>query len=366
MPRNIAGNPIRPDEWNRNDGFSPGQKIVTKVPGLDTPGRLRQTRAPCRSPTSSARTTRDQPSSCSTPTRGQRHLIWSELDANPADPADVNLIIRPAVNFDEGGALHRRPAQPEETRTGKIDQGRSSRSASTATGSKRPTPPSRRAARTWSSIFATLQRAGHRAQQPLPRLGLHGRERAQPVRARALHPRRRLRRSSATTTSPTCRSQGTRAARSRSSQVTDYTRRREDDADRAQGRGHLRRAVLPERGRAARPASRFAYAAGLERCRSASPATRRLANFTCLIPRVAVDGAQVDPARPSLYGHGLLGSAERGHGREHQGDGERAQLRVLRHRLDRHVDAGRAEHRARSSATCRTSPRSPTAPSRGS
>ena len=33
MPRNTAGNPIRPDEWNRNDGFSPGQEIVTKVPG---------------------------------------------------------------------------------------------------------------------------------------------------------------------------------------------------------------------------------------------------------------------------------------------------------------------------------------------
>ena len=33
----------------------------------------------------------------------RRHLIWSEMDANPADPANVNLIIRPAVNFDEGG-----------------------------------------------------------------------------------------------------------------------------------------------------------------------------------------------------------------------------------------------------------------------
>ena len=32
----------------------------------------------------------------------KRHLIWSELDANPTNPADVNLLIRPAVNFDEG------------------------------------------------------------------------------------------------------------------------------------------------------------------------------------------------------------------------------------------------------------------------
>jgi hypothetical protein len=32
----------------------------------------------------------------------ERQLIWSELDANPADPRDVTLIVRPAVNFDEG------------------------------------------------------------------------------------------------------------------------------------------------------------------------------------------------------------------------------------------------------------------------
>src|SRR5919201_484940 len=44
MPRNVAGNPIRPDEWNRNDGFSPGQKIVTKVPRLDNPQAFHRTR----------------------------------------------------------------------------------------------------------------------------------------------------------------------------------------------------------------------------------------------------------------------------------------------------------------------------------
>ena len=43
-------------------------------------------------------------------------------------------------------------------------------------------------------IFATLAAGRHRAQRPLPGLGLHGRERAQPVRACARHPRRRVRR----------------------------------------------------------------------------------------------------------------------------------------------------------------------------
>src|SRR4030081_3813541 len=35
MPQNVSGNPIRPDEWNRSGGFSPGQELITKVPGLD-------------------------------------------------------------------------------------------------------------------------------------------------------------------------------------------------------------------------------------------------------------------------------------------------------------------------------------------
>ena len=32
----------------------------------------------------------------------QRHLIWAEVDSNPADKADRTLIIRPGKNFDEG------------------------------------------------------------------------------------------------------------------------------------------------------------------------------------------------------------------------------------------------------------------------
>jgi hypothetical protein len=35
MPRNAAGIPIDPTEWNRSDGFSPGSAILTLVPGLD-------------------------------------------------------------------------------------------------------------------------------------------------------------------------------------------------------------------------------------------------------------------------------------------------------------------------------------------
>jgi hypothetical protein len=37
MPRNRLGKPVSAAPYNYSDGFSPGNMIVTKVPGLDTP-----------------------------------------------------------------------------------------------------------------------------------------------------------------------------------------------------------------------------------------------------------------------------------------------------------------------------------------
>ena len=36
MPRNAAQRPIEPTDCNRSDGFSPGNMILTKVPGLES------------------------------------------------------------------------------------------------------------------------------------------------------------------------------------------------------------------------------------------------------------------------------------------------------------------------------------------
>ena len=101
MPRNVANNPIRPEEWNRNDGFSPGQEIVTRVPGLDTPAAFQKTGAV---PITNIKRTYDtnQPILVINARTAKRHLIWSEIDSNPTNPANVNLIIRPGVNFQEG------------------------------------------------------------------------------------------------------------------------------------------------------------------------------------------------------------------------------------------------------------------------
>jgi len=97
MPRNIAGKPIDPSELNRNDGFSPGSMILTVVPGLDL---ARTGAAPI---TDMARSLDpDQPIVLLNTRTGKRHPFWAELDSNASNPARKALIVRPAVNLDEG------------------------------------------------------------------------------------------------------------------------------------------------------------------------------------------------------------------------------------------------------------------------
>jgi hypothetical protein len=105
MPRNIAGKPIDPTDHNRADGFSPGTPIVTKIAGLDTDEQLDATGAArVWSPELSLRA--DAPVAVIDADTGEKHLVWAELDHSMdslgATPEDRVLIIRPAKNFLEG------------------------------------------------------------------------------------------------------------------------------------------------------------------------------------------------------------------------------------------------------------------------
>jgi hypothetical protein len=96
MPRNRAGKPIDPTDWNRSDGFSPGSLIVAKVPGLD----LKRTGAV---PITDVERSydREAPIVLLDADTGERALIWAEMDMTvPA--ADRTLLIRPAKNLVEG------------------------------------------------------------------------------------------------------------------------------------------------------------------------------------------------------------------------------------------------------------------------
>jgi hypothetical protein len=100
MPKNVAGTPINPQEWNRNDGFSPGQAALLKVPGID----LGQTGSVPLDDLG-AYADADAPILVIDADTGERHPIFVELDANiPAEEqaADQLLYIRPSTNWEAG------------------------------------------------------------------------------------------------------------------------------------------------------------------------------------------------------------------------------------------------------------------------
>ncbi|AWS45307.1 hypothetical protein [Streptosporangium sp. 'caverna'] len=97
MPRNTAGTPINPAQWNTADGFSPGSMLLAHVPGIDL---AKTGAAPVTDVGWSLR--RDAPIVIVDTRTGERWPYWTELDAGATDPARRMLIIRPAKNFLEG------------------------------------------------------------------------------------------------------------------------------------------------------------------------------------------------------------------------------------------------------------------------
>jgi len=97
MPASYGGVHVDPTEWNRNDGFSPGSKILALVPGIDL---ARTGAAPINELARSLDA--DAPIFLLDAATGERQLAFVELDANTADPAKRALIVRPAKNLLEG------------------------------------------------------------------------------------------------------------------------------------------------------------------------------------------------------------------------------------------------------------------------
>tara|TARA_R110002124_G_scaffold90859_1_gene231622 strand:- start:2541 stop:4730 length:2190 start_codon:yes stop_codon:yes gene_type:complete len=97
MPANKQGVKLDPAEWNRNDGFSPSQMILAQVPGVD----LDRTGAPPITDLEQSLSP-DSPVVVIRASTGEQHLIFAELDANTDDPSEQAFIIRPMVQFERG------------------------------------------------------------------------------------------------------------------------------------------------------------------------------------------------------------------------------------------------------------------------
>ena len=131
MPANGAGTPIAPGPYNLNDGFSPGQSIVLKVPGLDTPAALAQTDPVAAQPPRPLRGARRA---------GRRHrrdhrralADLGRARLQRREPGRHRADDQPGGQLRLRASLHRRPARPEDGRTARRYRRRPA-SATTAT-----------------------------------------------------------------------------------------------------------------------------------------------------------------------------------------------------------------------------------------
>jgi hypothetical protein len=101
MPVTTKGARISPAPYDRNDGFSPGSAMILHVPGLDNAKAFAKTGSVglLNMAQSFAKKT---PIVVIDEATGQRQLIYTQLDANAKTPQTTNLMITPGKEFADG------------------------------------------------------------------------------------------------------------------------------------------------------------------------------------------------------------------------------------------------------------------------
>ena len=299
MPANAGGTPIDPAPYLRNDGFSPGQGIVLKVPGLDTATAQQQTGA---APLNhlGRYSEPDAPVAVIDAATGQRQPIWVEIDSNASTPAATALEIHPAVNFASGHryivALRNlkdgagQPiAAPEGFRYYR-DQLPSNDGPINAQRSR------------FESIFTTLRSAGIRRSNLYLAWDFTVAS-DENIAARELHIRNDALASLGDSTPGNGSMDGT-APDFQVTQVDDFTPADDPEiARRVRGTYTVPCYLQPD----CDPGGSFQL--GGDGLPSRNTGNDWTANFDCIIPRTAIDGPTPAPVRPAIYGHGLFGSA---------------------------------------------------------
>ena len=278
--------------------------------------------------------------------------IWVELDSNATSPASDRAADPPGDPVRVRAPLHRRHAQA---------QGRApATSCAAPEGFRyyRDDLPSNEEKindqrKRFEKVFRDASQGAGQAHEPLSRLGLHRRQRREHRPADAAHPRRRLR--------PARRHQPRRRRRPGHRAGVHGRHRRNHDpnpGDRAAGHGHVHGPVLPDQ--QLRGAGRLRPR--LER--QPGPARHLHGQLRLHHPARRRRRSGAAPARPSLYGHGLLGAA---------GEVGSSPQRTLAQAHNfvfcatdeiGFVRGGHPEHDRDPRRTSARSPSSPTAPSR--
>ena len=278
MPRNREGRPIRAADYNRSNGFSPGQIIVTHVPRLD----LRRSGAvPVNDMARSF--ARRAPIVVIDAKSGRRQLIWAELDSQATDPRKRALLVHPGANWREGRRYI------VALRNLRDRQGRMLR----AQRAFRRLRDGDAGGRRYADIFRRLERAGIR-RRSLYLAWDFTIATKQNLAQRMLHIRNRA------FAELGDRKLGDLKVEGAAPQFSvDSTSQLTPDVRRVDGTFTVP-CFLDKPG--CPPGSRFKL--GRRRLIERIPGNVQVERFICLVPNAARD------ARPLIFGHGLLGGAE--------------------------------------------------------
>ena len=325
MPANKDGKRITVAEYNRQDGFSPGQSIVVRVKGLNTASAFKRSRLVPLGDLGQSFAKRAGVVVINART-GKRQLIYAELDANAKSAKDKMLLIHPGENFDEGA---RYIVALRGLRTSSGKKIKPSKGFTRAQGRQGAEAP----AQALQGHLQDAQARGHREVEPDPRVGLHGRLREGADRAHAPHPQRRVR--------PARRPQPRRRQdRGQRAAVHDHQGRRQPRrADPAPHLRHVHRALLPQR--AGLPARREVQLREQGQGRAPGPAVRQHADREV---RVRDPGRRGDHSRARRAVRPRPARRPRRDRRDRcEGHVAGARLRVLRDGVERHVGGGHPE-----------------------
>ncbi len=298
MPRNTSGTPVNPAPYARNDGFSPGQPILLKVPGLDTPAALQRT-APVPINHLGRYADKDAPVVVIDATTGQRWPIWVELDMNATSAAKRALEIHPATNFASGHRYIVAMRNLKDASGATIPAPEGFRYYRDDLPTQEPQINARKAR--FEGLFQVLRAAGIR------RSNLHLAwdftvATDENIAARALHMRNHAFGILGDTDMDDLQIDGN-APPFAVTQVNDFTPAQDAEvARRVRGTFTVPCYLQPD----CEPGGSFQLDANGLPQRNGD----WTANFDCVIPRSAVDAPTPVPGRPIVYGHGLFGAAQ--------------------------------------------------------
>ena len=296
MPQNKDGVPITAAPYNLNDGFSPGQVITLRVPGLDTAQAFTNTNPiPLSDLSRNESQTSNEPIVVINAATGKRVPIWVELDSNASTPGDTAVLIHAAEQFESGQTYIVAMRDLKDANGATIDAPEGFRYY------RDDLPTNEKAIEDQSKRFEDLFRDLRKAKIKRANLYLAWDftiASDSNIAQRLLHMRDAAFGLLGDTDLDDGVVQGTAPA---FTVDTVNTNPSAEVARRVRGTVqvpcYLTNGCMP-------PATMSLDANG-----NPTQQGTYTANYDCIIPHAAVDDPGASPARPSLYGHGLLGSA---------------------------------------------------------